>query len=128
MFQIVGAPSYFSTVWGWVNKWFDQNTVSKMNIVPHGKEFEVLSQFIEPENIPKKYGGKHEMEYGTPMDLSSQISQAIEWLDEKDGEVIREIPKGPVRWLPVKEGKRTAIAVGYEDGVQRHRAAMSIAA
>src|SRR5438034_8056022 len=28
--QIIGAPSFFPTVWGWIKRWFDPVTTSKI--------------------------------------------------------------------------------------------------
>ena len=32
-FQIIGAPAFFPTVWGWIKRWFDPNTTSKIFIL-----------------------------------------------------------------------------------------------
>ena len=51
--QIVGAPGFFPTVWGWVKRWFDPITVSKIFILSPQNVYSTLSQYIDHDNIPK---------------------------------------------------------------------------
>nr|POE56490.1 sec14 cytosolic factor [Quercus suber] len=123
---IIGAPPYFSTVWSWINKWFDENTVSKIQIIAAGEEFEILSKSIEPANIPHKYGGGHRFQFGMLPDLDPEIRDKVEWLANEDGETIQAIPNGPSRWVRRGDGKRNALAVGSEEGTARRRPVLAI--
>ncbi len=56
--QIIGAPAFFPTVWGWIKRWFDPITTSKIFILSNHDLLPTLESFIDPANIPKKYGGQ----------------------------------------------------------------------
>jgi hypothetical protein len=121
---VIGAPSWFPTLWGWLNKWFDQNTVSKICIVPRGKELETLSEAIDPAHIPRKYGGQHEFEFGMPPELDDELKALVTWVGEE--KEAKELPLGPMRWVNTVEGGRSAIAVGSEQKVQRKKAVLAL--
>lgn len=53
---IVGAPSFFGTVFGWIKGWLDPVTVSKIRILGPSESQSVLEELIEGCNIPKAYG------------------------------------------------------------------------
>lgn len=62
--QILGAPSFFPTVWGWIKRWFDPVTVSKIFILSQAEIKPTLEKFVEHENIPKAYGGSLDWSFG----------------------------------------------------------------
>ena len=92
--------------------------MSKIVIVPAGKELSTLSESYDPIDIPRKYGGNFEYEFGMPPDLDPRIREMITWLPES-GATSGGLPIGPMRWINDEEGKRTAIAVGKVSGEQR---------
>ncbi|KAI0770450.1 CRAL/TRIO domain-containing protein [Fomes fomentarius] len=84
---IVNSPSFFPTVWGWVKPWFDEGTRRKIYIL--GKDpGPTLRTLIEPQDLPKAYGGA--------LDWSFQDEPA---LDDAAKAAIGEMPKGPVLWV-----------------------------
>lgn len=123
--QVIGAPSFFSTIWGWLNGWFDKNTVSKICIVPPGQELALLSEVIDLSNIPVKYGGKHDFNFGMFPDLDDEIKENMTWLDE-DLAKEKRLPLGSMRWVEV-DGKRRVLAVGTENGAQRRKEVIEFA-
>ncbi|KZV91419.1 CRAL/TRIO domain-containing protein [Exidia glandulosa HHB12029] len=124
---IIGAPSFFPTVWSWIKKWFDPITTSKIFILPSGKEevFAGLSQFIDPENIPTQYGGTLPYTFGELPKLDAQLSSLVHWSDSPaagkhadSGE--GTLPIGPVLWERHEhKGQWEAIAVGSVEGTDR---------
>lgn len=116
---IIGAPAFFSTVWAWVKRWFDPVTVSKIFILGHHEVLPVLSSYIDPANIPKKYGGKLEFSWGDAPNLDPVIRDAADW----EGAARKEnpaFPKGPAYWRPIDGGRRLeCVAVGSVDKVER---------
>jgi hypothetical protein len=102
-----------------VNKWFDQNTVSKICIVPHGKELSILSESIDPANIPHKYGGDFKFSFGMHPELDSELHSNVSWAQQRNGQQADGLPQGPMRWVTDEEGSRSAIAVGVENGMNR---------
>lgn len=117
---VIGAPSFFPVVWGWVKKWFDPITTSKIFILAQHDVLPTLSSFIEIENIPKKYGGKLDFEYGKMPNLDPNIRQHLSIESTKDAETL--FLASPIRWIDEGEsgedGEMTALSVGTLDGKQ----------
>ncbi|SCV73967.1 BQ2448_6397 [Microbotryum intermedium] len=105
---IVGAPGFFSTVWGWIQKGFDQGTVDKMHLLSEAEVFLTLSRYILPENIPKRYGGTLDFEYNDRPNLDAE---ALGLLGIEKSE---ELPRGPLRFRP-KEGL-SVLGTGRKEG------------
>ncbi|KAI1793227.1 CRAL/TRIO domain-containing protein [Ganoderma leucocontextum] len=81
---VVNTPSFFPTVWGWIKPWFDEGTRRKVHVL--GKDSgPALRTFIDPQDLPKVYGGELEWKFE---------DQPI--LDDAIKGVITEMPKGPV--------------------------------
>lgn len=80
----------------------------------------MLSASIEPANIPHKYGGQHQFDFGMQPDLDQEIQNIVSWASDEDGKIFQEMPQGPLRWVEREGGKRTAIAVGTENGKKRN--------
>jgi hypothetical protein len=76
-----------------------------------------LESFIDPVNIPKKYGGQLEFEFGDFPVLDPALQKVVEWEEGKDN-----FPHGPMYWVDQMKGvkweegkggeKIKAIAVG----------------
>jgi hypothetical protein len=112
---IIGAPYFFSTVWGWIKRWFDPITVSKIFILSAAEVKPTLESFIEPRNIPKQYGGELEFEFFDRPNVDPKIKEAVTW-----EEGYTDFPEGPAYWVPVDGGKRLAcVAVGSKGGKER---------
>ncbi|ATY67283.1 Cellular retinaldehyde-binding triple function [Cordyceps militaris] len=113
---IIGAPFFFSTVWGWIKRWFDPITVSKIFILAPHEVLPTLEAFIEKRNVPKKYGG--DLDY-TPGQLGIPDPA---W----DGVVAWEagytsFPTGPLVWEDVdgQPGRLQCVALGSKGGKPR---------
>ena len=112
---IIGAPVFFSTVWGWIKRWFDPITVSKIFILDPSEVKSTLEGFIEPRNIPKKYGGELDFAFGRPPVPDSSWEGVISW--EKGYSIF---PTGPLLWEEIDGGKRLAcVSYGTEGGEKR---------
>ena len=118
--QIIGAPSFFPTVWGWIKRWFDPITVSKIFILSNSNMKATLEQYIEPENIPKKYGGKLDYQFGALPVLDPAIQNSLRWHPESASSSQKSFPTGPIRWHETANGEMEAIAVGSVDGKPRN--------
>ena len=115
--QIVGAPTFFPTVWGWIKRWFDPITVSKIFILSDRNVFPTLSTFIDPENIPKKYGGKLDFKFGQLPTFDPAYSDCLVWKDGKSGQG-RRLPEGPLVWIK-RDQEMDLMAVGSAGGKER---------
>ncbi|EPE06514.1 cral trio domain-containing protein [Ophiostoma piceae UAMH 11346] len=119
---IIGAPMFFSTVWGWVKRWFDPVTVSKIFILSHAEVLPTLLSFIDIKDIPKQYGGELEFNWGEMPNLDPAIRSQATW---ENGHTA--FPKGPLYWRPLlAEDKYECVAVGSEKQVERHERVCTI--
>lgn len=123
---IIGAPGFFPTVWGWVKRWFDPITVSKIFILSPANVFPTLSEYIDPENIPKKYGGKLDFQWGDMPHLEPEIDAAINWEKPATQNGKNTFPIGPIMWEKGENGSLRAVAVGQENGQPRRRTIFTI--
>ncbi|KAL8730355.1 MAG: hypothetical protein Q9166_004120 [cf. Caloplaca sp. 2 TL-2023] len=112
---VIGAPSYFSTIWGWIKKWVDPGTVEKLRIVPQGEVLSTLKEFIDMADIPTRFGGQFEYEPGMPFDLDPVIARRLVWKSGSD----KRLPKGPIKWVETGDGSKMAVAVGSQGGKKR---------
>lgn len=126
MSQIIGAPAFFPTVWGWIKRWFDPITVSKIFILSSADVFPTLSQYIDPDNIPKKYGGNLDFNWGDMPRLEPDIEAAIKWVNPAVQDGKNTVPIGPIKWDRGTDGSMTAVAIGTEKGQPRNRAIFTI--
>jgi hypothetical protein len=119
---IIGAPYFFSTVWGWIKRWFDPITVSKIFILSAAEVKPTLESCIVPRNIPKQYGGELDFEFFDRPNLDPKIREVLTW---ENGHT--EFPEGPAYWEPIDGGKRLAcVAVGSKDGKERRERVCTI--
>ncbi|CAD6573490.1 MAG: hypothetical protein ASARMPRED_006094 [Alectoria sarmentosa] len=118
---VIGAPSFFPVVWGWVKKWFDPITTSKIFVLAQQDVLPTLSSFIDVDNIPKKYGGKLDFTYGKLPSLDPDIRQHLSIEPTRDAETL--FIASPIRWIDAGEngedGEITALSVGTLDGKPR---------
>ncbi|KAI5289082.1 hypothetical protein KEM54_004445 [Ascosphaera aggregata] len=133
---IIGAPAFFPTVWGWIKRWFDPVTTSKIFILSASDVKPTLEKFMPLSSFPKQYGGELDWQWGDMPNLDEparQIAGALERLDPRTAEGDATVPRanatvkptpstkpsfivGPVKWL----GDRLEI-LGSVAGIVRHR-------
>ncbi|KAL8823851.1 MAG: hypothetical protein Q9191_005498 [Dirinaria sp. TL-2023a] len=111
---IIGAPAFFPTVWGWIKRWFDPITTSKIFILSEKDVYPTLVNFIDHDSIPKKYGGGLNFECGKLPVLDPQVRGA---LDIRGSEEM--FLTAPVRWMDDENGEMMALGVGSIDGRER---------
>ncbi|KAH8911536.1 CRAL/TRIO domain-containing protein [Coniochaeta sp. PMI_546] len=105
---IIGAPMFFSTVWGWIKRWFDPITVSKIFILGSHEVKSTLESFVDLKNIPKQYGGELEFNWGEMPNLDPIIHETVTW---ENGHTA--FPKGPMYWRPIGDGETLeCVAIG----------------
>ncbi|KAE9983019.1 hypothetical protein BLS_005036 [Venturia inaequalis] len=125
---VIGAPSFFPTVWSWVKRWFDPITVSKIFILSSADMTPTLEKYIAIENIPKKYGGTLEYEFGMLPMLEEEIASQLKWVDStadmQNG--YKSYPTGPIKWRASSATTMEAVAVGSENGKKRERAIATV--
>ena len=71
---------------------FDPGTVEKIFILKDHEVLSTLSRFIDPENIPKQFGGELNWAYGDvngpTLDMAAQETLGLD-----------AVPRGSVRWI-----------------------------
>ena len=95
-------------MWGWIKRWFDPVTVSKIFIISKSEVKPTLSRFMDPKDFPRKYGGELDWNWGDMPHLDAETSAAL----EKDGN--KGWVPGPCLWL---NGQR--VPVGSVNGKMR---------
>jgi len=75
-----------------------------------------LESFIDPKNIPKKYGGELEFHFGDQPVLDPHLANVLKWEGDK-----KIFPQGPIYWVnKTKDGKEIeGLAVGSAGGKER---------
>ncbi|KAI7580023.1 hypothetical protein KC316_g9189 [Hortaea werneckii] len=121
---VVGAPSFFPTVWEYAKRWFDPITVSKIFILSEKNMRSTLEQYVDLDNLPKKYGGNLDWEFGDMPALDPGIVKALDWKETTEQKGHKTLPIGPIRWEYEDEnGKKgdhlVAKAIGTEKGKPR---------
>ena len=124
--QIVGAPGFFPTVWGWIKRWFDPITVSKIFILSPANVYSTLSQYIDHENIPKKYGGGLDFQWGSMPDIEPTIDAQLKWENPVIQNGKKTLPIGPIKWEEGPNGEMQAWGVGSENGKPRRKLVFTI--
>ncbi|KAI1496936.1 CRAL-TRIO domain-containing protein [Biscogniauxia marginata] len=119
---IIGAPIFFSTVWGWIKRWFDPVTVSKIFILGEHDVLPVLTQFMDKKNIPKLYGGELEWDFFDAPAWDDEIKRICQW---ENGYKI--FPAGPMYWKPIDDGRQLeCLAVGSKGQTERRERVCTI--
>ncbi|KZL87466.1 cral trio domain-containing protein [Colletotrichum incanum] len=119
---IIGAPVFFSTVWGWVKRWFDPITVSKIFILSPHEVRPTLEQFIEPRNIPKQYGGELEFNFGDQPTVDPAWEGVVQWENGHSSFKSR-----PAVWRETEDGTRVeCIGIGSINGVEQKELICSV--
>ena len=123
LYQIIGAPSYFPTVWSWIKKWVDPNTVKKLHILQSSEVLPTLQQYLDMQNIAKKFGGDFEYEHGMRPKLDAEVSAVLKWLPPN-----ASLPMGPLKWINEGKSGRVVVAIGNNEGRERGEKVASLGA
>lgn len=100
--------------------------MSKIFILSSHNVFPTLSQYIDPDNIPKKYGGNLDFEWGSMPNLEPEIQSQIKWQSPTVQNGENTFPIGPIKWVHGEDGSMTAVAVGSEKGKPREKTIFTI--
>ncbi|KAJ5573705.1 uncharacterized protein N7459_008132 [Penicillium hispanicum] len=113
---IIGAPAFFPTVWGWIKRWFDPVTTSKIFILSAAEVKPTLTSFMDPTSFPKQYGGELDWQWGDMPNLDEPAREKLQNLEQPptEGQTKKGILKGPMLF------KNDNVEVlGTEDGKSR---------
>lgn len=87
---------------------------------------ETLERYIDVENIPKKYGGKLDFEFGDMPMLEPSIVSRLNFQNPSVQKGANTIPTGPIKWEEALDGSVQAVAVGSEGGKPRRQVVASL--
>jgi hypothetical protein len=88
--------------------------------------YQTLSQYIDHENIPKKYGGGLDFEFGQLPSIEPAIEQHMKWENPNTQNGRKTFPIGPMEWDEGQNGEMQAWGVGSENGAPRRKLIFSI--
>lgn len=108
---VVGAPYFFPTIWSLLTRWFDPATTRKIVVLQASQATATLMQFIEPESLPKSFGGGLDWAVGMHPILDTETKSIV-------GGMADTWIEGPIRYISRPEGD-VIMAVGSEDGKMR---------
>jgi hypothetical protein len=100
--------------------------VSKIFILSPANVYTTLSQYIDHENIPKKYGGGLDFEWGSMPNIEPQMEEVMKWENPDTQNGKKTFPIGPIRWEEGPDGEMQAWGVGSENGKPRRRLVFTI--
>ena len=136
---IIGAPSWFPTMWKWIKGFFDPIVVGKMFVLAPNEILSTLQQHIEHENIPKQYGGGLDYTFGDMPILDKAMVEGLGavWGEPNGngngqqavgtgGNAQRRLPIGPIKWEEGTDGRMRAIAVGSVKGQKRSEVVLEL--
>lgn len=78
-----------------MKKWFDPASVSKILILSPSDTEMTLSTYIDPQNLPKQYGGILSWEWGDPPNLKKPTRNIASGI-YRDHDGVQQFVKGPV--------------------------------
>ena len=120
---IVGAPSFFPTIWGYITKWFDPAITSKISVLPAAKSLEVLKHHIHLDDLPISFGGELDWEYGMHPVVDKEAEALL-------GDLVEEWVEGPLEYV-IDEDDQTGlptekiVAVGSDGGTKIRKAVVA---
>ncbi|KAK6345760.1 hypothetical protein TWF718_007667 [Orbilia javanica] len=111
---VIGAPTGFTKIWDWAKGWFDAATTSKIFFLTPENITSTLKEHIDLDNIPKKYGGSFDWEFGDTPNLDEELRALLADAGCHD------IPftPGSVHWKDF-DGKQSVVISGTENESRR---------
>jgi hypothetical protein len=80
-----------------------------------------LERYVDLDNVPKKYGGNLEWNFGDMPFLEPEIANALRWKEDIREKGHRTFPIGPIKWQYDADGDLVATAIGTENGKPRNQ-------
>jgi hypothetical protein len=80
-----------------------------------------LAKYVDMENIPKKYGGKLDWQFGDSPNLEPAIANSLRWKEVIEEKGHKTLPLGPIKWQYDEDGDLVATAIGTENNQPRKR-------
>ena len=118
---ILGAPSFFPTIWGYVQKWFEPAITAKISVLAQPQVMPTLSQYMREEDIPAWIGGRLDWDYNDHPNLDDEARRMV------GAELAGSWIEGPLR-VVADETSSCIEAVGVVDSNPRREVVTHIPA
>jgi hypothetical protein len=109
---VIGAPSFFPTVWKLITRWFEPATTRKISILSKSEVTSTMQKYIALSDIPERFGGSLEWEFNDPPSLDEEVAKLA-------GDLATKWVHGPIRYTHDRYDDKI-VAVGM-DGVNTRR-------
>lgn len=108
---VIGAPSFFPTIWKLITRWFEPATTRKISIISKSEVKSSMEKYIALSDIPERFGGSLKWEFNDPPALDGEVAKvagdlATKWVD------------GPIRYTSDRNSDKI-VAVGKKGGNRR---------
>ena len=80
-----------------------------------------LEKFVDIDNIPKKYGGNLDWNFGDMPYLEPEIAETMQWKETIEEKGHKTLPIGPLKLHYDDKDDLVATAIGTENSVPRSR-------
>ena len=80
-----------------------------------------LSEYVDLDNVPKKYGGNLDWKFGDMPSLDPGIVNSMKWKENFEQKGHKTLPIGPLKMQYDEDGDLLIVAVGTEGGKQRNQ-------
>lgn len=80
-----------------------------------------LAKYVEMDNIPKKYGGTLDWQFGDLPFLEPAIANSLNWKENVQEKGHQTLPQGPLKWNYSEDGDLVMTAIGSENDKPRNR-------
>ena len=74
---IINAPWIFTGVWAMIKPWLDPTTANKIKVIGNNYQ-EILFEVIDPQQIPKEFGGTSEMQLDSALTIENQAEMKVD--------------------------------------------------
>ncbi|KAK5188505.1 hypothetical protein LTR92_011450 [Exophiala xenobiotica] len=102
-------PETVKRIYRFITIWFKPTTTRKIAVLGHRECATVLRHDLGPENVPKRFGGDLDWEFGWPPELSPDAKPlSKKWVDKW--------VEGPLRIIDGPGEQWRIIAVGSQNG------------
>lgn len=117
---LVSVPRKF-TAYNSIELILSIKSVQKISILSSTNTLAQLQEYIDIDNIPKKYGGNLEWSFGDMPFLEPEIANSLRWKEDVQEHGHRTLPIGPIKWQYDSDGDLVAVQTGTQNGAPRNR-------
>ena len=110
---VIGAPSFFPTVWKLITRWFDPATTRKISILSKSEVKSTMEKYIALSDIPERFGGSLKWEFNDPPALDEEVVKLV-------GDLATKWVSGPIRYTSCGNFDKI-VAVGKHGQIMRRK-------